>query len=162
MSNEQENPTHIRIAALNAIGIWVMILVFGSWVLFKGENSLTNDTLAKLTASVDKFSEASENMNKLAIGQREAMNALFKLADNAAREREHNYGELYEKYGIDSKGNNINIDELYDIQLQLQPDSERSRYLHRDENTAAKNGAVQTTPNVDQSGTNGNTGKPKS
>lgn len=162
MSNEQENPTHLRIAALNAIGIWVLILVFGSWVLFRGEGNLTNETLAKLTASVDKFSEASENMNKVAIAQRESMNALFKLADNAARERDQNYGELYEKYGIDSKGNNINIDELYDFQLQLQSNSERGVNLHRDEDTASENGVVQRTPNIDKSGANSFAGKPKS
>lgn len=111
-----------KLAALNTIALWILVLFIGGWLIFKQDSTVSKDTIDKLTTAVDRISVTAENMTKTANAQREWTENLQKSSYANNLKREGEYEDLYQKYGYDPKRDAGNLSELYDLRLQRSED----------------------------------------
>lgn len=139
-----------KLAALNTIALWVIALVIIGWLIFKPSNTLTKDTVEKLTVSVDKIGTAANELNKAAIAQREWASSLQQTQALNYQNRENAYENLYDKYGYNEEGTSISLNDIYDRKLHTKAEGDGSSDIRGSQNSNSKTRAVQES-----------TGKPK-
>lgn len=132
----------VRIAGLQTIAMWLLLLLIAGWLFFKPDNTLNKDTIEKLSVAVDRISTASENMGKVAQEQREWAANLQKSTFENQQQRNKDYEDLYGKYGYD-QNSNLTIDDIYNRRMQQSAQDNGGRELRRDENGVGKTGPVQ-------------------
>lgn len=111
-----------KLAALNTIALWILVLIIGGWLVFKQDSTVSKETIDKLTDAVDRISVTAENMTKTANAQREWTESLQKTTYANNIKRDGDYENLYEKYGYDPKGDDGNLSSLYNLRLQRSED----------------------------------------
>lgn len=136
-----------KLAALSTIAQWLLVLFLGCWFIFKPDNSLNKDVVERLTVAVDKMSIASENIVRTSIAQREWSETLQKSIALNNQKRDSDYGDLYEKYGYDSKNGGLSLNDLYSSGVRV-TEGVSGGELRGDEDGASKAGPVQETNSV--------------
>ncbi|AEV89577.1 lambda Rz1-like protein [Pseudomonas phage OBP] len=131
----------VRIAGLQTIAMWLLLLLLAGWLFFKPDNTLNKDTVEKLSVAVDRISAASENIGKVAADQREWAANLQNATQQNQQKREADYEDLYGKYGYD-KNSNLTIADIYARRVQQPTEDNGGRDVRRDENRASKTGPV--------------------
>lgn len=133
-----------KLSILNTIAVWVLVVVIVIWLCFKGDdNKLNNETIKNLTTAVERFSIASENMSNAAKSQREWAMALQESINSKDTMRNGAYGNLFDKYGYDSKVTGSSLSDLYNDRLQQSTKGNSSTDLRGDEDGAGKTGTLQ-------------------
>lgn len=132
-----------RFKEINTIGIWLIVLILGGWLLFKPDNNLTKDTVEKLTSAVDKIAVASNNLNEVAKSQREWFAEMQRDTELSKSKREGDYNAVYNNYGYDSANNNLSLNDIYDRRLHEQAEGVRRSDVRGLEDTTGKTGSVQ-------------------
>lgn len=138
MSDQLKN----KLFALQTLALWVLVLLVVGWLIFKPDNSVSKDTIDKLTVAVERISDASEKMTAVANAQREWASDLRAAATANAIDRDKEYGSLYEKYGYDPEADTGTVHDFYNLQLQRAKDI-GSGNVRGDENGTGKVGDVQ-------------------
>lgn len=138
MSDQMKN----KLFALQTLALWVLVLFVVGWLVFKPDNSVSKDTIDKLTVAVERISVASEKMTAVANAQREWAADLRAAATENNINRDKEYADLYEKYGYDPQATTDNVHDFYNLQLQRTKDI-GSGDIRGDENPASKAGTLQ-------------------
>lgn len=139
-----ESSSNSKLRIFNTIALWVLVLGVVGWLCFKQDPKLNKETVDKLTTAIDKFSVASENLNRLAMAQREWADGLQKQIALSERLRNEDYKDLYGKYGYENnEGSDLTLNDLYTRQLQQTAKSNGSGQLRGNENGASKTNSVQ-------------------
>lgn len=132
-----------KLKVLNTIALWLLVLGVVGWLCFKQDPKLNKETVDKLTVAIEKFSVASENINRMATQQREWADDLQKQIALGERNRNRDYEDLYSKYGYGEESGSATLSDIYSRQLQQTAQSNRSGQLRGDENGASKAKPVQ-------------------
>lgn len=134
--------TKSKLFALQTVALWILVLTVCGWLIFKPDNNVSRDTIDKLTVAVDRISAASEKMTQTANAQREWAENLQKSVAFNADKRDHDYENLYEKYGYNGKTDAGTLSDLYNLKLQ-RSENIGSGDLRGDEDRTGKAGVVQ-------------------
>lgn len=127
-----------KLPILNTIAIWVLAITIIAWLCFKDDNKLNKETITNLTVAVEKFSVASENMSNAAKAQRDWAIALQESVDTRSKQRNHEYENLYGKYGYDGQSSGTSLADLYNVRVHESTEGNDGRDVRRDENGASK------------------------
>jgi len=138
-----ETPQMSKLKLINTVALWVLVLAVVGWLVFKPDPKLNQQTIDKLVVAIDKFSVASENINRQAMAQREWAEELQKQLALQNYDRDRNYNDLYGKYGYADESTTINLNDLYARQLQQAAKGNGSGQLRGDENGVSKTKSVQ-------------------
>lgn len=138
-----EESTKTKITAITSIVMMVFMAILVCWLIFKPDNGLSKDTVEKLAVAVDKVSVAADNMNKVAIAQREWSNNLQRTMILGNQQRETDYENLYDKYGYGDKGTNTSLNDIYNRRLQQQTENNRSGHLRTGQDGTGEAPTVQ-------------------
>ncbi|QGH71976.1 lambda Rz1-like protein [Klebsiella phage N1M2] len=142
-----------KLAALNTIALWILVLFIGGWLIFKQDSTVSKDTIDKLTIAVDRISVTAENMTKTANAQREWTENLQKSTYANNLKREGDYENLYEKYGYDPKRDSGTLSDLYDLRLR-RSENIGSGDVRGSEDGTSKTNPVQKPASSSKAGTN--------
>lgn len=145
-----------RISGLQAIAMWLLLLVVVGWLFFKPESTLNKDTIDKLSTSVDRISVAAENMGKMAADQREWAANLQQDLSERKRKRDNDYDDLYGKYGYDETAN-LTLNDIYAKRVQQSAEGVGRSDVHRNENGASKAQPGSSTTSKPEEQSNGRT-----
>lgn len=142
--------TKDKLSALNTIALWLLAIAVIGWLCFKPDNNIGKETIEKLTVAVDKISQASENMNKVAIAQREWTTALQKQTLIDDDERESHYKDIYKNYDYGNEDTSINLNQLYANQLHESTEDNGSTNLRGIKDGTGKIRAIQKSTKVSE------------
>lgn len=131
-----------KLFALQTLALWILVLLVVCWLIFKPDNSMSKETVDKLTVAVERISDASEKMTAVANAQREWAASLQASVDKKNATRDKEYEDLYEKYGYNPKAELNSLDSFYDLRLQ-RPEDIGSGDVRGNENPAGPIGIVQ-------------------
>ncbi|QDH47189.1 hypothetical protein PQC07_gp160 [Aeromonas phage D3] len=121
------------------IGIWILVLGFMYSTFFREDpNKLNTATVNQLVSAVDNFAKVSDEIAKAAVAQREWAAGLERqlIVNNQLLKR--GYKDIYETYGYSESDGNSPLDDLYNDQLRLTAQSNRSGHVRGDEDGTGK------------------------
>lgn len=131
-----------KLFALQTLALWILVLVVIGWLIFKPDNTVSKETIDKLTVAVESMSESAEKMTVVANAQREWVASMQASVDKKAAIRDKDYENLYEKYGYSPKAELNSLDSFYDLRLQ-RTENIGSANVRGDEDRAGEAGTVQ-------------------
>lgn len=131
-----------KLFALQTLALWILVLVVIGWLIFKPDNSVSKETIDKLTIAVENMSDSAEKMTRVANAQREWVAAMQASVDRKTAIRDKDYDNLYEKYGYNHKAELNNLDSFYDLRLQ-RTENIGSANVRGNEDGTSKAGTVQ-------------------
>lgn len=146
----ETNSNTNKLILIQSIGMWVVVLLIAGWLVLKPDNTLSKDTVDKLTYAVDGMATASKNLTEVANSQREWYTVLQKSANQTDQKRNQEFGDLYAKYDYSKDNNTVTLNDIYDRKLHEQAQAIGSKHLRGDKDGTGKAGTVQ-----------GTTGKPQ-